>query len=50
MTCPDCGGEGMVWDEAKAQEQINLNPEWYDCFAGYVNCPKCNSKGTIQIS
>lgn len=50
MVCPGCGGDGMAWDETKAQEQAERNPDWSDCFAGCTTCPKCNGKGTVPIS
>lgn len=48
-TCPTCAGDGMVWDQAKADAFIEQNPGISDCFAGYTDCPNCGRSGSVTI-
>lgn len=50
MTCPPCGGDGIQWDEAKADEWRAENPGCDDWDAGYVDCAECGGKGKLDIS
>lgn len=48
--CPACGGDGIGWDQAKADEFIAENPGISDCFAGYIDCKLCGGPGALSIT
>ena len=56
QTCPSCSGDGHHWDKAKYEAaKVRYLEEWggdmwWDIESeGYVDCEKCNRKGTVEL-
>jgi hypothetical protein len=48
IECPDCEGEGKVWEDTS--RQCTKTP-WQECCGGcgvYCECEKCNGTGEVE--
>lgn len=53
QTCSNCGGEGVVYDEAKyneAKAEAEKDGWTVDDYAGAIKCPKCDGSGRVPLT
>lgn len=48
--CRACGGDGVGWDQAKADEWRAENPGWDDWSAGFIDCVMCGGPGVLEVT